>query len=359
MSRQVVQPPESSLYADEGTAAHALSELFARRQLIEHQGVTALDLLNWRTTHGHAILDEEEMLHHAQAYVELLREKMSEHPNTVLLLEQRVPTGIPSCWGTSDAVLVSPSHVEIVDLKYGKGIFVSVRGNPQLRLYGVGALEAFGELLGDVETVTMTVYQPRLSNTASETLKTAELVAWRDSLIPVAERALGHDAEFHPSDDACRWCPANGQCKAQFEWATMMDFGVVPEIISDEELGTILLQIPMIEQWCAAVRAYALDRVYDKGATVPGYKVVLSSGQRYVADPAQAIEALEMIGYSLNEIVNTKIKGIGDLEKLLGRKGFHVLDPFVRKTDGKPSLVPDDDPRQATNSLEAARKDFE
>jgi hypothetical protein len=80
----------------------------------------------------------------------------------MLLLEQRLPTGIPDCWGTSDAVIVSPDAVEVCDFKYGLGVRVDAEGNPQIRLYGVGALEAYGDLLGDVHTVRLHIFQPRL-----------------------------------------------------------------------------------------------------------------------------------------------------------------------------------------------------
>jgi hypothetical protein len=255
-------------------------------------------------------------------------------------------------------VIVSPVHVEIVDLKYGQGVRVDADGNPQLRIYGVGALEAFGDLLGEVEFVRMTVFQPRLNHTVSETLKATDLRTWRDSLIPIAELALGHNAPFGPSDTACRWCPASGQCKAQLEYATTMDFGVSPEVLDEYDLAEALERIPMIEAWCAAVRDHALDLVYSKGKHVPGYKVVLSNGRRSVKDQESAIEALKQIGYSLDQIAVTKIKGIGELEKLLGGDFDIAVGPFVTKSDGNPCLVPEDDGRPSVEPNTEAAKEF-
>lgn len=360
MARDVARPPSSSFYAEEGTAAHALGELRARMMLL---GTLTDDeyraqLQDWRDQYHPVVNDYPAMLEHADGYVDLLREKLAEHPNSVLMLEQRLPTGVPSCWGTSDAVIVSPVHVEIIDLKYGMGVQVEAEGNPQLRLYGIGALEAFGDLLGEAEFVRVTVYQPRLNHTVSEEIPAHELRRWRDSLLPIAEVALGHDAPFGPSDKACRWCPASGQCTAQLKYATALDFGVEPEVMTEEDIAEALDRIPAIEAWCAAVRNLALDMVYSQGRNVPGYKVVQSGGKRFVADPERALETLAAMGYALDEVSKRKINGIGELEKLL-KKDFDIfMGPFVDKTTGSPSLVTEDDRRPPINPNAEAVKEF-
>lgn len=356
MEHEVELPPSDtgSVYAQEGTAAHDLAFLRARHEI---QGHPLLDLDAWRETYHNVIDDEAEMHEHVTAYIDHLRIQLQE-PGSVLLLEQRVPTGVPSCWGTSDAVVVSPSKIQITDLKYGKGVEVSAVGNPQLRLYGIGALEAFGDMLGEVELVTMTVFQPRINNIETEELTALELRHWRDSIIPIAEEALGHNAHFGPSDSACRWCPAAGQCKAQLEWATAMDFGVTPEVLSDEELQEALDRIPAIEAWCAAVRDYALDRVYSKNKPVPGYKVVMSGGKRSIPNEELALEALELVGFTFDQVGRRKLKTLGDLEKLLRRSFDTVLGPFVVRGTGSPSLVPETDSRPSISPNQEAEREF-
>jgi hypothetical protein len=354
MEREVELPPgEGSVYAAEGTAAHALAFLRARHEIL---GGPAPDLDAWRETYRNVVEDEEDMRDHVSGYLDFLREQLEE-PGSVLLLEQRVPTGVPSCWGTSDAVVVSPRWIHVIDLKYGKGVEVSALENPQLRLYGVGALEAFGDLLGYVERVAMTVYQPRIHNVETEEITALHLRAWRDSIIPIAEEALGHNARFGPSDTACRWCPAAGQCRAQLEWATAMDFGAVPETITGAELEAALNAIPAIEAWCAAVKQYALDLVYSQGGEIPGYKVVMSGGKRKIPNEELALEALELIGFTFDQVGRRKLKTLGDLEKLLRRSFDTVLGPFVEKGDSSPSLVPVTDSRPSvTPNTEASRE---
>lgn len=351
---------QDSAYAREGTAAHALAELMARDQILgtvtKAQKTAALKA--WRKEFDIGDDAEAEMTEHGQGYVDYLRGRMQEVAGCVLLLEQRLPTGIPGSWGTSDAIIVSSVLVESVDYKYGLGVRVEAVGNPQLRLYGVGALETYGDLLGEVKTVRLTVYQPRLEHVASEELEASYLREWRDSLLPIAAVAMGPDAPFGPGEDTCRWCPASGSCLAQMEWATARDFGVKPDFMSSEELAKALDDIPAIKQWCAAVEDFALDRVYSGGEPIPGYKVVMSGGKRSVEDHAGLIDAAVAMGYDREQVSVTKAKGIGDLEKLLKKDFGLVAGPFVKKGTGSPSLVLESDPREAINPEGQAAKDF-
>jgi hypothetical protein len=353
MSESVPEQPES-VYAREGTAAHALAEMMARAHILGEPYDT---LDPWRDEYDIGDEAEAEMVEHAQAYVDFLRFRLEMNPGSRLLLEQRLPTGIPDCWGTSDAVIVSPEVVEVVDFKYGLGLRVDAHENPQIRLYGVGALEAYGDLLGDVETVRLHIYQPRLYHVSTEELAAAELRAWRDSIVPTAELALGPDAPFGPSEDACRWCPVSGQCRAQMEFATARDFGPA-DTLDEYELAEALERIPFIQSWCAAVMDYCLDLVYSQGKPIPGYKVVMSGGRRTVTDPEGAMAALTAIGYALDEVSVRKMRGIGELEKLLKRDFDIAVGPFVTKGPGSPSLVPESDSRQAVNPEAQAAEEF-
>lgn len=350
---------ETSVYAHEGTAAHALAELYVRRHALGMEGGAYQRALeDWRNEFSDVVGDTEtEMLVHVVEYYRYLIEIREEYGAT-LLLEQRMPTGVPGCWGTSDAVLVTPEIVHIVDLKYGLGNRVMAENNSQLRLYGVGALDTFGDLLGDVQTVRMTVFQPRLEHVDTEELEASELRAWRDNLIPVARQALQDDAPFVPGTDACRWCPAAAHCSAQMKWAFELDFSSGPDVLDDEELSEALEAAPVIRKWLDNLESYALDRVYSKGDPIPGWKVVLSGGRRGVVDADGLVKALTSAGYPRNEIVVTKPKGIGDLEKLLG-KDFSLAEPYIEKSAGKPSLVRDTDTRPDINPDSEAASYFD
>jgi len=351
-----VPPQPDSTYAREGTAAHALAEMKARVALLGEHFVYN-ELVAWRKQFGITDEAEAEMEEHALAYVDFLRTRLAANPGSVLLLEQRLPTGIKGCWGTSDAVIVSPSVVESVDFKYGMGVKVDAQVNPQLRLYGVGALDTYGDLLGDVQTVRLHVHQPRLSHIDTEELSAAELREWRDGIKAVAAIALGPDAPFGPGEDTCRWCPASGRCRAQMEYATQRDFGK-PDTLEEAEVAELLERVPAIEAWCAALKDYALNRAYSEGVPIPGYKVIMSGGRRSITDPEGAMAALAALGYAKDEISVRKMKALGDLETLL-KTDFNVaVAPFITKGKGSPSLVPETAKGEPISPEAQAVKDF-
>lgn len=363
MELEVPKQAESS-YALEGTIAHALAEIKASFAfgIIDH-AVLIRRRAAWQQKYAKHLTPEieVEMEEHTDSYVAIIQERAQRYPFTTVMFEQRLDTGVPACWGTSDAVLVSPQHIEIVDFKYGSGVAVEAHGNSQLRLYGVGALERYGDVLGETEVVYITVHQPRMEHLLTEEITPQALREWRDSIIPVAEEALGDDAHFGPSETACRWCPASGRCRAQLEDVFSVDFYQEPKLLSEAEIADSLGKVRHVLAWVAAVEEASLAMAYSEGKSIPGYKVVLSGGKRSVVDPDGAITLLEAEGYDFEDIGVRKAKGIGDLEKLLGREKFKTLleeTGYVRKGEGKPSLVPESDKRAAINPNAAAAQEF-
>src|SRR5690606_1146589 len=126
------QPPEpDSPYAAEGTSAHTLGELRLRQafgQVGEYEAaVLYRQWLSGAQANGY---DVNAMNAHAAEYAQLVRVRAAVHPASAVMAEQRVQTGIEGCWGTADCVIVSPTHVEIIDLKYGQGGRVSPVDDP-------------------------------------------------------------------------------------------------------------------------------------------------------------------------------------------------------------------------------------
>lgn len=358
MEALVPSPPDSP-YALEGTCAHELAELKASVEFGLISRATFTKRLNkWREAWSVTEVVEFEMTGHAEAYVEVIRAELALYPGSRVVFEQRLDTGVPACWGTSDAVILSSTHVGIVDYKYGRGVAVEAENNPQLRLYGLGALDAFGDIIGDTDEVRITVHQPRLDHVLTEVVTADELRAWRDKVIPVAVEALGDDARFGPSETACRWCPASGNCRAQLESIFTADFTAKPETLDADELPDLLGQLTAIRTWCDAVESAAFQRVYHEGTEVPGYKVVLAGGKRSITDAELAIKyAVEELGYTIEQVSRPAMRTLGELEALMTKTGFaEKMADYIKPPIGRPSLVPDTDKRPSIQpDSEAAR----
>ena len=362
MAAQVPPPPETP-YAREGTLAHSLAELKARK-MFQGTGVgrylQQLKVLEEtiKEEFGHDAL--KDMHRYVDLYVELLKEAYAERPYSVIMFEQRLDTGVPSSWGTTDCVIVSPTHVHVIDFKYGQGVSVSAVDNPQIKLYALGALDNYGDLLGTPEIVNMTIFQPRIGNTSRWWLTPEQLRTWRtETVIPAAKEALGENAHFGPSPDACRWCPIAGECRARMEKVTAEDFAADPDLLSPEEIGDVLARLPEIRAWCDAVANFALDAAYSKGVPIPGWKVVMSGGRRGISDHAAAIQTLIDAGYTAEQVARFSSKPLGELEKLVGKDELpELLGDLLVKSPGSPSLVKESDRRAAIQPNTEAAKDF-
>lgn len=345
-------------YATEGTHAHRRAELetgFAFGLITEDEYSQAMSKWMDYTPEEHWA----DMERYALLYVDELRsicESFSE--KCTVLLEQRLETGVDFCWGTTDAVLLTPTQIHVVDYKYGQGVAVTAQDNPQLKLYALGAMEAFG-IIGKTEIVSMSVFQPRLGQKSTYHMDPEDLFKWRDEVVtPAAELALGEDAPFHPSLDACRFCPAAGECKPRMLHMTRLDFGD-PDLLSPEELSDALSRLSEIRDWCNAVDTLALQRAYTDGVHIPGWKVVRSAGKRSIQDHAAAIQILIDEGYTAEQVARMSTKTIGDLEKLVGKKELpDILGDLLVKGQGSPSMVPEDDNRPPISPEIEAAKEF-
>ena len=351
-----------SQFAEEGTNAHALGEAKIRLATKEYN----------RTKYHNAIRNleiTEDMEDYAESYknyvIERYNSALQKTPDAILMLEQRLDFSkyVPDGFGTGDAVIIAEGKLEIIDLKYGKGVEVSAVDNPQLRLYALGAYEAFDMLYG-FDTVEMTIYQPRLDNISSESISVAELLEWGESVKKAAQLANDDSVIECVAGKHCDtgFCKARPVCRAYAEERQKMavyDFKP-PAMLTVAEIADIIEQSASLEKWAKLVCDYALEQAYKHGVEYPGYKVVEGrSNRKYSKPDSEVAKILTDNGYQENDILVHKLKGITDIEKLLGKKTFaEVLGSYVVKPPGKPTLVCSEDKRPAINSAMQAQEDF-
>jgi Protein of unknown function (DUF2800) len=353
-----IESEVDSVYAREGTQFHTLCEVEASRRILSKEpGDYAVGYLDWALeTEGDW---QDDQLLYVEKWIELLREYLAEEEGARLYLEVRVETGIPGCWGTGDAVIVYSDRIRVIDIKYGKGIRVSAIGNSQARLYGVGALFTLVKDPLAIKEITNTIWQPRLNNLSEETLTRAELVRWRDDLIPIALLALGEDAPFGPSESACRFCPIAGDCGPRAKFMLAQDFGD-PDILSGEELADAFTRTSHLKRWITDIEDAALKRAYEEDGSVPGFKVVRSGGRRTITNPEAAVDRLLDANFDPDQVYSRKPATLAQLEKLVGspEELQQVLGDLLVKSEGRLSLAKDSDPRPPADAIHSAQTDF-
>ncbi len=367
MAAKAPKPKESD-FAREGTIAHSLAEVEARRefQLSGHESYETdiakvrAELLDFLGGDEQATEREfEAMQYYVAWYIDILEEAKGE--DGALLLEQRLATGIPGCWGTSDAVVIRGDCIHVIDLKYGRGVEVSPVENPQFMLYALGALKAYRDMLEQTRRVRMTVFQPRINNVDTWEISVERLEEWRETVArPAAKKALSNEGtEFAPSESACKFCPAAGICKPRAESIAAIAFEEDPNVISLEDRAGYLARVGEIKSWLKHLEESSLELAYEQGQVIPGFKVVRSGSRRVVADTDAATKRLMDAGYSVEQFTTRKLAGVTDLDKLVGKKELPgVLGDALQMTEGKPSLVPESDRRKAISKKQEVSEMF-
>lgn len=341
-------------YAEEGTKAHAVAELKLRHEVGEIN-----DYLYKEERKQLGEIDAE-MDKFTDVYVDEVLTRYYEAkkatPDAELLIEQRLDFSewVPSGFGTGDAVIVSDRTLEVLDLKYGKGVPVDAVGNPQARCYGLGAIHEFGAIFGFTKVRT-TIVQPRLYSITEETLDRDELLAWGEEIKPIAEQAWRGEGEFKPGDH-CRFCNARGICRARM----LESIGVFvhgfdsPDVIPEEAIPDILRVADTAEQWLKDVRDYARAQAI-RGVEYPGWKVVRGKrpGRRF-KDENEVILKLAHAGFTEEQYCSPKkLMSPAELEKSIGKTAFDaLLTDQITQGDGALTLVPEDDKRLAYNSAD-------
>lgn len=136
-------PERTSEYAEEGRLAHAICELKTLKKFTVMTSRTYTTRLNKLKKDP---LYSEEMDKTSDLYIEHLIEQAMLYDSTpTVVAEVQVDFGeyVPEGFGTCDNVMIGGDTLSITDYKHGKGVPVSAVGNPQMRLYALGALKRY------------------------------------------------------------------------------------------------------------------------------------------------------------------------------------------------------------------------
>lgn len=337
---------EGTDYTREGTLAHEVAELYARGD---------------NTAPGNEIT--QEMLECALSYRDYIQEQTKSDSATVLL-EQRVDFSpwVPDGFGTADCIIIQGNTMDVIDYKYGKGVSVSAVDNPQMKLYGLGALNDFG-FAYDVETIRLHIYQPRLNNISVDELTVASLLEWAEKTVkPTAEKASKGKGSYKPGEH-CRFCPHAGKCrsltKTCTEYVETHGMRAAVQTLAPWEVAEVLRMEPLVSLWLKRVKDQALTTMLN-GGEVPGYKVVACRGSRGWADELEVAEALKKAGYDQESYTKTEILSVAGMEKALGKKKVsELLSGHILTHTGSPTIAPESDKRPKYDRLAEAQSDFE
>ena len=326
--------------AAEGTAAHALAEHKLKRRL------------KLRSERPVSPFDTEEMEICTDDYADFVMEQVTKErrrdPDTQVFIEQRLDFScyVPEGFGTGDCLIVSKGRLHIIDLKYGMGLLVDSEENPQMKLYALAALTQYEEQY-QIKKVKLTIFQPRRENVSTWETSVAKLKKWATKdLVPKAQRAFKGEGEYCPGE-WCIFCKAAVKCRARADDKLRLaqsEFKM-PPLLTDAEIESVLAKLPDIKKWADEIQEYALAKALA-GKEWTGFKLVEGRSVRKFTDERAVVKAANEAGY--HDIYKQTLISLTEMEKLMGKAEFSkVLGALVTKPQGKPTLVPDTDKRQA------------
>lgn len=365
-------PRTSSVFADEGTAAHELAATCFTK------GSAAVDHIGEAITAGdNTFTVDADMAGHVQKYVDLVRSLNAE-----TMIEQKVPissiTGEQDATGTSDAVIIDGDELMVIDLKYGRGVKVDAEHNEQLAIYAAAAVEQF-DILGEINHVRMVICQPRLDHVSEWSLTAGQLDQFISKIrvaagivrgsLAYAEEHSGEVkyADLNPGDKQCKFCDAKATCPAlarQVLSTVADDFvdlskPVAPQVAHAAErqldntiLGNLLSAVDLIEDWCKAIRTKTEAELLA-GNEVPGFKLVEGRrGARKWTNSGEVEATMKSMRMKLEEMYELSLISPTTAEKLsksgvIGPRQWPKLQGMISQADGKPSVAPVSDKRPA------------
>lgn len=347
---------QESEFAMEGTDAHTFAEMIVNEE--------------WDTL---AVFKQEsefyngEMEEEIKKYIDMVYNEYSisryYDPSTILIPEMRVhfEEWVPEGFGTADTTIIGSGWLKLIDLKYGKGVPVQAYDNPQLKIYALGAYNAYKSLY-DIQNVEMVIAQPRLNSLTRFTISVKDLLHWADTeLRPKAQKAWKGEGEFIAGDH-CRFCRGKQRCKAfSNHMMQLRDYGFKsPNLLTNQDLSEILGKIDALAIWATEVKKYALSQAENHGAKIPGWKLVEGRSNRIIKNEDVVVTLLMQDGWRRELLYKEpELRPMTEIEKLVGPKAFaNLLGNNMIKPTGKPTLVEESDPRPELNSNAQAQRAF-
>jgi len=224
-------------------------------------------------------------------------------------------------WGTCDEVLLTGTHITLIDYKFGKWIVDDPKDNMQAKAYTLGAFHKFPE----AKTAEFIFLTPRHELEQSSLFEREEAMGWTDEFKTIVARADDPSSPYRPDSENCLFCGTKARCpelqKRAMDIAEDYDGLLLPEsaktaaLTNPAQLQRALDVAAIMERWAKNVRSTALELRLE-GVDIPGYELKQTAGNRKIKDVARAWGALKEI-VPQEEFLEACSITIGTLEKKL------------------------------------------
>ena len=333
-------PSESSVFAEAGTAGHAVAEcLWKADQKSLPARLAVFD------EHPDWPLDAAGALRAARQWIDAVNGLLPAGTAWTVKASELPLTG-DSIWpgfhGTADFAgrFEADGPVWVIsDLKLGKGVPVRAEENLQLALYAKMFLDSVPHDPAD-----------RLILQIGQVLREGGVSAWELTAAGLAEfyaervtpalkdlrRVLKVGEPYGRPGSWCRWCPVLDTCRAVADERARLTLRA-PGLMTPEEMAEAIRALPRFKSWLSEFEAAA--RVQVRERSVPGWTLAPGGSRVVAADPDVVVQRLREAGYDDGEFLERRLVGTPKLRRLLGDDFDKVLGPAVERRDNRPRLV--------------------
>lgn len=326
-------PSTSNVYAEEGTKAHKLAELFLTN--------SAIDIEKY----------DNEMINNVGIYHSYVT-KINMSNDNLPLIECKVKYDnvVEGGFGTVDCICYNDNELHIIDLKYGKGVRVNCVNNSQLILYAIGALnyEPIKDFYKNKDLNSIKIFthivQPRINNITSTSYSYLDIQDKIKEYRDKAKLCLQDNPIFVKGEQQCKFCKYKYKCstflekdKEQIEniidiFKSADDKDLI-ENLPIEKIIYILDNEKEVITFINNVKDFVLQEL-QKGKVIGDYIISKSKSVRYWNDKAPDL-LTNLIG---EDAYQFKLKSITQIEKIIGKEKLKELD-ITTLTEGKDTVV--------------------
>jgi hypothetical protein len=335
---QQMPPRPSSRYADEGTLCHTIMEAVLTRDVQPEEFIG--------DSFGSATATQDLI----ETKIRPAMEALSViDPNWDMTYECEAVVGfgdaLPGVFGSADLVGRLGDTAIVLDWKFGDGVDVSVKENPQAMFYAAAAMRTpkVKWAFDGAKHVECVIVQPTAATPIKIWTTTPDRIrAFERQLFAAVKEALGPDPSMQTGDH-CRWCAAKPICPL-LTGAVDRALKTSLQVLNTTQLAEMLEQAPLIEDYLSEVRALAYQML-ENGVSVPGFKLVQKRATRQWVDADKAQAALAALGLDETELTETKLVSPAQAEKALKKRKIELPDELVVAVSTGTTLAPEKDPR--------------
>lgn len=225
----------------------------------------------------------------------------------------------------------------LTDLKYGR-VYVPAVNNRQLLYYAVALVIKY-QLVGKIDTLYLSIYQPRVWGKIEPTevwaVTPEYILEWAESTLkPSILQALDPNAPRRAGTH-CRDCRAKLTCSSFLQSAHAINGYTVP--LTDAHVAQVLDMEKPLEKLVKSAQSEAVIRLMA-GRNIPGYKPIRAYGKSKIYNETACADELKRAGLSDDQIYKTELKGITELKKIKVAKP--IVTSYVDRPQGGIKAVP-------------------